>query len=252
MGVVHHFLLLFLGMNGARLTVAERLLEAIFLSSWPFCFSSEVAAKEQDGGNAGLAQLFSVSSLFSVTFSLVCLCFIAMGGALAFVQLSAWIFPGVVEPLSRTLMGPVSVSTGWSLLPLLAMGAMTFGLPYSFGPFVALHERKGFIEAFERSRFLTRDLRISIFLLHGFLFITLCVGFLMSNRIPNAPTLTNRVLESLVIVGTAGLASAVWDHAYRQALRLDVVPVGPAPVRGGRIHIPDSSLFMGETPPGSP
>ncbi|MBK8871284.1 MAG: hypothetical protein IPN19_09630 [Elusimicrobia bacterium] len=98
---------------------------------------------------------------------------------------------------------------------------MTFGLPYSFGPFVVVHEGEGFLSAFERSRFLTRDLRINLFFLQGFLFVVLCGAFSVFSAIPNRPTFTNHVLESVVITATSGLVGLVWNHAFRQALDLE-------------------------------
>lgn len=252
MGVVHHFLLLFLGINGGTVTLAERLLEALFLSAWPLGFAAESAALEQDGENPGLAHFFKVRNLFSLTFSMVCLCFISLGGAMIVVQLGVWFFPGGVEPLNRTLLEPASASAGWSLLPLLSLGGILLGLPYSFGPMVTLHEEKGFLAALERSRLLTRDLRISMFFLQGFLFVILCGGFFVFNAIPNAPTFTNHVLESVAIAGVASLVGTVYTHAYRQAVALDAEPALSSVARGGRIHIADSPFSMEDISRGSP
>lgn len=232
--------------------MAERLLEAVLLCAWPFGFSAHAANQEQDGGNPGLASLFTLPHLFSVTFGLVCLTLLVLGGALAVVQVFAWWLPGAVDPVGTTLTSPASVSAGWGLLPLLALGGMTFGLPYSFGPFVVVNEGEGFLSAFERSRFLSRDLRLNLFVLQGFLFVVLCVAYFVFNAIPNAPTFTNHVLEALVITGTAGLTSVVWNHAYRQALDLEKEPTGPVLVRPGRIHISDSSAPLGTFPTDTP
>ena len=252
MGVVHHFLLLFLRLNGGSVTLAERLLEALFLSAWPLGFSAESAALEQDGGNPSLANFFKVRKLFSLTFSMICLSFISLGGAMVLVQIGAWLFPGGVEPLNRSLLEPASASAGWSLLPLLSLGGMLAGLPYSFGPMAALHEEKGFLAALERSRWLTRDVRFSMFFLQGFLFVILCGGYFVFNAIPNAQTFTNHVLESVVIAGAASLVGTVYTHAYRQAVALDTEPVLSSVGLGGRIHIPDASFSMEDISRGSP
>lgn len=251
-GVFHHLLMSFLCLGGGPVSLGERLLEALLLCAWPFGFSAHVANQELDGGNPGLSSLLTVPHLFSVTFGLVCLALIALGGALAAVQVFAWWLPGAVDPLGKTLTSPSSVSAGWGLLPLLGLGAMTFGLPYSFGPFVVVKEGEGFLSGFERSRFLTRDLRINLFFLQGFMFVVLCAGYVVFNAIPHQFTLTTHVLESLVITGTAGLVSLVWNHAYRQALDLEKEPGGPVLVRPGRIHIADSSVPLGSFPPDTP
>ncbi|MBP9127522.1 MAG: hypothetical protein KBG07_01980 [Elusimicrobia bacterium] len=251
-GVFHHVLMSFLSLGGGPVRLGERLLEALLLSAWPFGFSAHVANQEHDGGNPGLSSLFTVPHLFSITFGLVCLALLALGGALAVVQVFAWWLPGAVAPLGATLTSPASVSAGWGLLPLLALGGMTFGLPYSFGPFVVVHEGEGFLSAFERSRFLTRDLRINLFFLQGFLFVVLCGAFSVFSAIPNRPTFTNHVLESVVITATSGLVSLVWNHAFRQALDLEKEPQGPTLTRPGRIHISDSSVSLSSLPPETP
>jgi hypothetical protein len=248
LGVVHHFLLMFLSVNGASVTLSERLLEALFLSAWPLGFAAVAVAEEEEGGNPSFGDFFKVSHLFSLTFSMVCLSLISLGGAMLLVQIFAWFFPGVVAPLSQTLTEPVSVSSGWTLLPLLILGGMLLGIPYSFGPFVALHEGKGFLAALEKSRFLTRGIRIGIFFLLGFLFVLLCGAFFVFNKIPNMQTFTSHVLESLVIAGTASLGGAVWNHAYRQAVKIDEEPPLRSSVRGGRIHIPDQPIFIIKDP----
>lgn len=248
LGVVHHFLLMFLSINGTPVTLSERLLEALFLSSWPLGFAAVAVAKEEEGGNPSFGELFKVPHLFSLTFSMVCLSLLSLGGAMIPVQVFAWFFPGIVAPLSQTLTEPVSVSSGWTLLPLLVLGGMLLGIPYSFGPFVALHEGKGFLGALEKSRFLTRGIRIGIFFLLGFLFVLLCGAFFVCNKIPNTPTFAHHVFESLVIAGTAGLGGAVWSHAYRQAVKIDEEPSLLSPVRGRRIHIPDQPVFIIQDP----
>lgn len=91
-------------------------------------------------------------------------------------------------------------------LAFASVGGACLGLPYSFGPFVALHEGKGFPEALERSRFLSRGLKTGLFFLQGFLFVVLSGGLFVLSKISNAPTLGNRVLESVAIAGVACLA----------------------------------------------
>lgn len=243
LGVVHHFLLMFLAIEGAPISLSERLLEALILSAWPLGFAAIIATEEQEGGTPRFEGLLKVPHLFSLALSMLCLSLLSLGGAMLFVQVFAWFFPGTVAPLGQILLEPVSVSSGWSLLPLLILGGMLLGIPYAFGPLVAVHEGKGFLAALEKSRFLTRGLRIGIFFLQGFLFVLLCGAFFVCNRISNAPTFTSHVLESLVIAGTATLGGAVWNHAYRQAVNIDEAPRALTPVRGGRIHIPDQPMI---------
>jgi hypothetical protein len=88
-GVFHHLLMLFLCLGGGTVSLGERLLEALLLCAWPFGFSAHAANQELDGGNPGLSALLTVPHLFSVTFGLVCLALIALGGALAAVQVFA-------------------------------------------------------------------------------------------------------------------------------------------------------------------
>ncbi len=251
LGVVHHLLLEFLSMGGGP-TLAERLLEALVLSAWPLAVAAETGALAQDGGHPHLGHIFKVGHLFSTALNMFCLALISLGGAMLVVELFTWFFPGLVQPMGRSLMGSASVSAGWSLLPLLLLGGACLGLPYSFGPFVALHEGKGFPEALERSRFLSRGLKTGLFFLQGFLFVVLSGGLFVLSKISNAPTLGNRVLESVAIAGVACLAGTVWNHAYRQAVTLDEEHVAPTSVRGGRIHILDQDDLQGDPFKGSP
>jgi len=251
LGVAHHFVMGFLSLGGGP-TLAERLLEALMLAAWPLAVGAETGSMAQEGGHPHLGNIFEVKHLFSTAFSMVCLAFIALGGAMAVVQVFSWFFPDVIQPMSRSLMNPSSVAAGWSLLPLLFSGGTCLGLPYSFGPFVSVHEGKGFIEALERSRFLSRGLRTGLFFLQGFLFIVLCGGLFLLARIPHVPSLTNHVLEALVVAGVACLSGTMWNHAYRQAVTLDEKHVSPAPVRGGRIFIPDQEFSNGDPFQGSP
>lgn len=241
----------FLSLGGGP-TLAERLLEALLLSAWPLAVAAETGSLAQDGGHPHLGHIFKVGHLFSTTFSMVCLALISLGGAMLVVQIFSWFFPGLVQPLGRTLMGPASVSAGWSLLPLLLLGGVCLGLPYSFGPFVSLHEGKGFLEALERSRFLSRGLKYGLFFLQGFLFVVLSGGLFFFSMIPNAPTLGNHVLESLAMAGVACLSGTVWNHVYRQAVTLDEGYAITRSIRGGRIYIPDQEYANGDPFEGSP
>ena len=251
LGVVHHFVMGFLSLGGGP-TLAERLFEALMLAAWPLAVAAETGSMAQEGAHPHLGHIFAVNHLFPTALSMACLAFISLGGAMAVVQVFSWFFPDVVQPMSRSLMSPSSVSAGWSLMPLLFLGGTCLGLPYSFGPFVSLHEGKGFIVALEQSRFLSRGLRTGLFFLQGFLFIVLCGGLFLLARIPHVPSLANHVLESLVVAGVACLSGTVWNHAYRQAVTLDEKHVSAAPVRGGRIIIPDHDFSNGDPFQGSP
>ncbi|MBL0059492.1 MAG: hypothetical protein IPP35_10385 [Elusimicrobia bacterium] len=242
-GALHHFLLRFLVSDGGSFTLAERLVEAILITMWPLSIAVGSASLTQDGERPSLPQVLKFHHMFSLAFSVFSLLFVSLGGALVLQQILVWIFPGEVKSLPALLMGPVSTSAGMALYSLMMLGGGILGLAYAFAPFVAFHEGKEFLEAMERSRHLSRELKLEMFFLYGFLFIEVTLGFFTVAFLPKEPTLLNRVVESLVLCWTVGLGGAVWNHAYRQAIALDEFIPDDGVLQAHRRHIvPDSAL----------
>ncbi len=242
-GALHHLLLIFLAPDGGSLTLAERLVEAILITLWALSIALGSATRTQDGEKPSLSQVLKFHHMFSLAFSVFSLLLVSLGGALVLQQILVWVFPGEAKSLPSLLMGPVSASAGLALYPLMMLGGGILGLAYAFAPFVAFHEGKEFLEAMERSRHLSRELKLEMFFLYGFLFIEVTLGFFTVTLLPKEPTLLNRVLESLVLCGAVSLAGAVWNHAYRQAVALDeVVPDDGALLAPRRHVVPDSAL----------
>jgi hypothetical protein len=236
MGVVHHYLMGFLAPNGSP-TLSERLVEGVFLFLWPFVVSAHAASQAQDGGKPSLGDLLSLRHFFSVTFSIISLVAISWGGAYLLVEGFVHFFPEGVKPLSQTMTEPFSVSSGWILLALMALGGAAVAIPYSFGPFVALHEGEGFIKPFERSKYLSREIRIGLFFLHGFNFLIVCGGYLLFSKLSKGSTLFHHVGESIVIAALAGLVGPILNHAYRQAFALDEDPTIRRAPRETRVRV---------------
>lgn len=236
MGVAHHFMMGFLAPNGSP-TLSERLIEGVFLFLWPFVVSACAASHAQDGGKPSLGDLLRLRHALSVTFSVLCLVALAWGGAYVLVQGLVHLFPDWVTPLGQMMMEPFSVSSGWFLLTMMALGGAVVGIPYSFGPFVTLHEEEGFIKSFDRSKYLSREIRISLFFLLVFCFMVACGGYFLFSKLSGGSSLLHHMGESLVVAAVAGLLGSVLNHAYRQAFALDEDPTVRRASRETRIRV---------------
>jgi hypothetical protein len=208
-------------MSGARVMFGRtafgsplsfRLALWFFRGGWP--------PKSRTAGTRACLFFFPFPTFFPSRFAW-CVCVSSSWeGPWPLVQLCAWFFPGGVDPLSQNAHG------AWNF-GFVRMGSVA---PVGFGgddlwasllvwALCGRTRREGFLAALERSRFLTRDLRINLSFCRVFyslrfvrgLFRVQCDSQHAHFHSPGAGILGDRWN------GRPG-DQPVWDHAYRQAL----------------------------------
>ncbi|MBL0059491.1 MAG: hypothetical protein IPP35_10380 [Elusimicrobia bacterium] len=224
LGPVHHVLLNALGEKG-YVSLFVRILEALLLSALPLQVASRAATEYQEEKDGGFWGLVRPGNLVVLALCIYTLFFLALVGALSInglVEAAFWyFFNNDVNLLWRDLLAPIKVLPSMTAYPLLIFGGMLFGARYSFIPFVAIHEGGGFFNAVKRGRELAQELVFAMIFLHGALFITVSLSFLVAAVLSNEATLLNRTAESCLITLAVSFTACVWNHAYRQALFFD-------------------------------